>query len=308
MGIMKANNVIDYRESQFFIFDSNGNLEIQKQVSPDTFIDPTKEEIVFVIDELKKQKNSPRIESMADILKRLKDLIDKNEITDIESLKKFIDGLNISLEDKNSLFRTYEKYLNKNVSIESTPLETYKNSILSYIRQSKPEDIYLVSSFEVISGVGNNLSCKHKLSTTSSSGSNVITEMTFPYNDELKTNLIEPVLCEIASISKVTAQKVENNDTSFGYRSNHHMTTENHCVSHITNIETEYANYLENEINKISQTYGLSTENPSNNNDLNKPMSLERKNPNVGSSSNILIYTIISLTLLAIFLAKLLAS
>ncbi len=314
---MEEYHIYDENNNEFIVTNNFGNFNCKKVVGAQ-LVDPTKEELEFVIQELQKIANKTKTVNLDDMLNTIRSMIENNEINNYEELQKYINNLNISEQDKYTLFEKSCEYLNVNKK-ENSEIIKLKDELIHIIRNNKSKDIKKVISFDVRSNIGDVPLCNINLKTIDNNISKEHKNITHYYTDELKRDLIEPVLQEMVLTSQAT-QSVEPSDSSFGYRSNLHIKTEENCFVSLNNIEQDYAYKLQDEILSLNNSPKISdpTARDSKINELQNEkkneMQLEQENQlklvknkkmdNNGFSSNLIIYLLITIVTTFIILTQ----
>lgn len=317
----KEFEIIDNLNNKFRVtLRDDNNFECKKVLNDGTLIDPTREELIYIMKEIQKKletlKSENVIQNYDSLLMTIKTLIDNGTLNSLDEIRNYINGLNLTQEEKEKLIQESYKYL-ESKSVEKTPITLFKDKIIENLRKDKQEGVTLVASFNVrenITGIDN---CEVTLTRYDEKGSLEIEKQTFDYTEELKKDLIEPVLEELVLSTEIEPVNYTPVPGGF-YRSNMQVNTIDNRMAQLNNIEEGYANDLNKHINELSKEAKITDNNERDDKleELQQEKSNEQTrkrikpngtkedndNNNKGFSSNYLIYGIISLvtTLLVI--------
>lgn len=244
-------HIYDLNHNEFIVKYISGTFECKK-VKNNELVDPTKEELEFVISELKRIAKNKEENDIDKLLDQIIYLINNSEITSLEELQKHISGLNISAEEKQALFEKSYGLLN-NRKNDKSEIVTLREELLKIIRNDNEGKTPSVITFEVRSNVSGYPLCNINVEKLDNNIARQVKNVTEYYTDELKHELIEPVLQELVLKSKIASQNVTQSDASFGYRSNLHMATLDNNIVRLNNIEQDYAYTLQKEILSLNE-------------------------------------------------------
>ena len=308
--------IMDEKNNEFLVTFTDGKYEVKKIIDGFSYSEPTKEELEFVIKKLQEKLKSANSFNKDDALKTIISLIEENKITNYEELHNYINNLTISENDKYDLFEKSQGHLNTDTK-EKSDIIKLKDELIDIIRKNKNPEITKELTFEVKSNISGPQLCNINFNIIDNGHTKPQKDITYYYTEELKKELIEPVLQELVLTSRA-AQKVEPSDASFGYRSNFHLQTEENSYVHLNNIEQDYAYELQEDIlslnnsPKISDPYARDTkinemknekeleENREKESEL-KRVKKKKMDDNKGFSSNIIIYLLVTLLTAFIF-------
>lgn len=248
--------IFDDNNNEFIVSNKNGTFECKKIIEGDKLVDPTKEELEFVIKELERQANQTQSLSTEDIINTIKQLIEEKKINNYEELYNYINGLNLSVQEKNKIFEQTNTLL-VNDTKEKSEIIKLKEELIDIIRKNSDRNIAKIITFDVKANISGAPICNINLTTVDNGLSKIQKDISKDYNEELKKDLIEPVLQELVLTSRA-AQNVEPSDASFGYRSNFHLQTEENCFAHLNNIEQDYAYRLQEDIISLNNSPKIS--------------------------------------------------
>lgn len=313
--------IIYYQNNKFKIsWKGTNQFECKKVLRDGSLVEPSNEELLFIMKEIKKKLENRKMQTAAQnydsLLMSIKTLIDNGTINSYDELKKYIDTLNLSPQEKDKLLKESYIYL-ENKSIEKSPISIFKGKIINELRKNKQEGVVLAASINIrenITGIDN---CEFTLNRYDQNGSLEIEKQTFNYTDEIKKELIEPVLEELVLSAEI--KPISRNPVPSGfYRDNMQLTTTDNRIAMLNNIEEGYAEDLEKHLNDLSKESKISDDserddkleslqNEKNNEYTRKRLKTEKNDiedaDNKGFSYTYLIYAIISLitTLLILF-------
>ena len=313
----KEFHIYDHKNNkQFVVTKFDGSFTCKKVVGS-TLVEPTKEELEFVIEQL--EKKAYETHSFDEYINDIINLIHNKNINNYEELHNYINGLNISEDEKYKLFEETHTHL-KIENKEKTEIVKLRDELIDIIRKNEDKNIDKIISFDVKSNISGEALCNIKLKTVNNGISKIQKDITHYYTDELKKDLIEPVLQEMVLASRAI-QSVEPSDASFGYRSNFHLQTEDNCYAHLNNIEQDYAYKLQENILSLNNSSKISdsTARDSKINELQNEKEMEIKleqeqqlklvkmkkmDDKKGFSSNLIIYLLITVVTTFIILTQ----
>lgn len=230
-----------------------------------------------------------------DYFEQIKELIDSGELKDKDKLIKYINEINMSDQMKNDLITKSCEYLNT-LSLDNQ-ITQFRDKIIDYLRKPRKEGTQMIADFEVKSNAVGEQLCSFKLSGVMNNVQRPLEQYTFYYTDELKKELIEPIIEEISLKDPVVTNDFVQSTASFGYRSDYFVATSTNACVNLNNIEQPYAEFLKKRVNNISNISKISDPNMrdaminnlkeereiDNVNELEKPMVRElKKNDNQG--------------------------
>ena len=227
----------DDKGNVFRITDNNGQYNIQKVVE-NNLESPNKDEVRYVLEELKKIKEVEATNNIDEMIELIKTMIKNGQITSYEELKKFIDSTNLSDNDKDKL---------ETMGIGELDLEnilSVKEKIINSIRQEKNDSLEGFLKLKVWDNSFGPRYCEINMSYKDEISEITHVKETLEYSDNLKKELIDPIMLELALRSKVSSSSV--NRIGDGYRANVNLNTEEKFHVNIDNVETEYAERLKN--------------------------------------------------------------
>lgn len=298
------------------IWGENQEFTCVKVLSNEQTVEPTNEELLFLMNEIKKKLANKEKEEFItkDInINAIKNLINTGKLNSFDDIKKYIYSLNISEKEKEELLKEAYKYF-EGLSTEKTPITIFKDKLIEELRKNKSKDTALAVTFNIRENVTGIDNCEVTLNRYNQNGITEVEKQTFDYTEEAKKELIEPVLEELVLSSEV--EPVTKKPVPGGiYRTNMRLNTYDNRIANLYNIEDGYANDLEKHINELSQEAKINNnyerdeklselQNEKNDNLTRKRVINNKEDyENKGFSNTYLIYAIISLitTILIIF-------
>lgn len=297
----------DANNNKYVVFQTQEGFTCKKVLPDNTLIDPTTEELTFIIEELKKLKQSQVTLTYDNALIKLKELIDNGTLNSLDEIKNYVNSLNLNENDKEKLIQASFSHLESKSKVV-TPVTQLKNKIIEHLRKERKEGNFLIATFTVIDNVTGPSYCKISLDSIDENSQINLEMESLDYNDELKKDLIEPVIEEIVLSSEVEAPKITPVPGGF-YRSNLNLASSDNKITNLNNIEEEYARKLDQHIKNLMteakiQDHGardtrineLQEERNLELDNTRKRIKPEESNDKKGFSNNYLIYGVISLT------------
>lgn len=306
-NLTKEFEITDKLDNTFRVFyrDYN-NFECKKVLSNGSLVDPTTEELISILKEIQKKlemlKRNSFIQTYDTLLMSIKNLIDNGTLNSLDEIKNYIDNLNISSKEKDKLLQESYKYL-ESKSVQKTPITSFKDKIIEILRKEKKEGQVLIASFNIKKNITGIDVCEITVSKHYEKGYIEIEKQPFDYNEELKKELIDPVIEELVLSSEIEPVNPVSVPGEF-YRSNMQINTTDNRIASLNNIEEGYANYLKQHIDELSKEAKIKDNNERDTRldelqyEKNDEKTLKRIKPednNKGFSNSYLIYGIISL-------------
>ncbi len=222
----------------FLVAYENDNYTISK-IENGEKKEPTKEEMAFALKELEKVKQATKKNTYDDYLKMLKDMLEAKTIKGTAELENFIQSTTLSPEEK-------EKLLREGIQgLDLQDIINLRNRIIGDLRGSKKEDMEALIGFNVKDNAFGSSYCEIKMGFKDSIGYNERLNATLDYNDNLKKELIEPVIAEVMGRSKIKTKSLSKTGDSFNNRGNLGIATEEKVKVALANVEYDYADKLD---------------------------------------------------------------
>ena len=115
------------------IFVDKSIKSIKKVLNNGNLVDPTREELIYIMKELQKMLETLKTENITQdydsLLISIKNLIDNGTLNSLDEIRNYINGLDLSQDDKEKLIQESYKYL-ESKSVEKTPIILFKDKII----------------------------------------------------------------------------------------------------------------------------------------------------------------------------------
>ena len=234
---MQEIKIKDEKGQNFIINFDGKNYNIKKEDGTN----PTKEEMEFILVELAKIKknnlNMPK--SYDDYLATLRELLRSGQIKSTIELENFINSLSLSPEEK-------EKLLREGISgLNISDIIFLRNRIIETLRTNKTDDLSAIIDFNVKDNSVGAKYCEIKMGFQDEIGYVEHINETLNYDENLKTELIEPVLLEVTLQSEVASKEVVPTPDTINNRGNFNLQTKNKIKFNLRNAEFDYADNLD---------------------------------------------------------------
>lgn len=279
--ITKQYEIYDKNNNKYIIREYHGGFSCKKVLPDNTLVEPTVEELQYIITELQRLKAREQTQhyDFNSLLETLKKLIDEEQLNSSDEIKKYVENLSISDEDKIKLIQEGNNYFNSKVqSQNNTPIINFKNKLIASLRKERKKETMISVSFNVIDNISGPSYCKISLDSYDNGTPTNLEMESFDYNEELKKELIEPILEEVILSQEVYPLDITPTPGGI-YRSNMNLaSTDNKYVS-LNNIEDTYATELSDRLIPLMSEAKI-TDNNSRDNRLQE-LNMEKKNQKV---------------------------
>ena len=193
---MKEYYITNDKGENFVITNYNSDFKVYKIVD-NKRVPAQNEDIKYILNQL-----NSSLKSYKEILDTIKQLILKGQIKDELSLKQFIETTPLSDEEKRKI---YEEGLGE---LQIADIISLKDKIINQIRKYDNDSISPIVEFQVHNNSFGEKYCDIKLSFADEFSKVEHLKEVMTYNDTLKTELIEPILLEVAIKSPVVAKNL----------------------------------------------------------------------------------------------------
>ena len=241
--------IFDANNNKFIVFKTPVNFVCKKVLANNSMIDPTIDELTFIIEELKKIKQAQTVLNYDQALAKIKEFIDNGTLKNPNEIENYINNLQLNAVDKQKLFEQSKSYLENKIKI-TTPVTQLRDKIIEHLRKEKQAGTFLVANFSVIDNMTGPSYYKISLDSYNNAKKINLEMESLDYNEELKKELIEPVIEEIVLSSEVTEPTITPVPGGI-YRSNLNLTSKDNKITQLHNIEEEYANKLDQHVKKL---------------------------------------------------------
>lgn len=234
--------------------EKNAELFALANIDPNKSFDELSEDEIKRLEENYKliaNKGLSKSNDIDSLFNQIKDLIDKGELKDEEQIRNYINNLDLSEEDKNKLISNSLGYLDSKSN--NNQIIAFKEKLFRYLQKERKEGTLINCTFDIKSDTVGKQLCNVKLSGTMDNVTKEFENYTFFYTDELKKELIEPVIYECVLKDTVIANDFVQSDASFGYRSDYSMVTATNSIVNVNNCEQGYAQFLKEKVTSLSR-------------------------------------------------------
>ncbi len=233
--------ITDSKGNNFVINKTNGQYEVYKVVDGNR-ISPTKEELEFILNEIRNIKSikpQERPKNLDDYIKLLKEMINNKKIVNFDQLSNFIKSCELSGEEKVKLSEAGI------ADLQIQDIIQLKNRIINSLKEEKRPDLKALINFNIKDNSIGAKYCEVKLNYQSNNNTTEHIKEQLNYNDTLKRELIEPVLLEIAIQSQIKDNFIVKVPNDINNRSNYMLSTDEDIMFNLNNVEYEYADKLQ---------------------------------------------------------------
>lgn len=246
---MKELSFTDDNGNNFVVNLENNNYEAYKIVNG-IKVEPTPEELKFIIENLQKIKEintQEKPKTYDEYLNLLKELIKNGNIKNTNQLRNFISSTTLSEEEK-------EKLVEEGISeLSIEDIVGLKNRIIESLRNQKTPDLKAYINFNVRDNSFGSKYCEVNLSYQDDLSSFEHIKETLNYTDTLKRELIEPVTLEVAMRSQVKDNFMVKVANDLNNRCNYFLKTEEKTSLSLNNVEYDYAEKLQKKCEEIKE-------------------------------------------------------
>lgn len=246
---MQELSFTDNNGNNFVVNLENNNYEAYKIING-VKVEPTPEELKFIIENLEKIKDLNKQEkpkTYDEYLNLLKELIKNGTIKNTDQLRNFINSTTLSDEEK-------EKLAGEGISeLSIEDIVGLKNRIIDSLKNQKTPDLKAYINFKIKDNTFGSKYCEVNLNYQDDMGSFEHIKETLNYTDTLKRELIEPVTLEVAMRSQVKDNFMVKVANDLNNRCNYFLKTEEKTSLSLNNVEYDYAEELQKKCEKLKE-------------------------------------------------------